>query len=176
MEADLSCRLDLNGAFSEVWLPLCSPSRTNTDLQQRVCADQTLPWIVSLGTSPLSQNIPGRTPLSAIARGKGGYTSASHRYCINHVLPKLAVYHPGCSLQRRHPGETKGIQRRVEYIQDKDKKEGHLGVRSGFDSGHDLTVCEIEPRVGLCADSVEPDWDSLSFLLSLPLPTHSQNK
>ena len=25
-----------------------------------------------------------------------------------------------------------------------------------FGSGHDLTVCEIEPRVGLCADSVEP--------------------
>ena len=29
-------------------------------------------------------------------------------------------------------------------------------------SGHDLAVCELEPRVGLCADSVEPVWDSLS--------------
>ena len=24
-------------------------------------------------------------------------------------------------------------------------------------SGHDLTVCEFEPHVGLCADSSEPD-------------------
>ena len=27
-------------------------------------------------------------------------------------------------------------------------------------SGHDLTVCEFEPRIGLCADSAEPAWDS----------------
>ena len=35
-----------------------------------------------------------------------------------------------------------------------------------FGSGHDLTVCEFEPHVGLCADSVEPAWDSLSPSLS----------
>ena len=38
-----------------------------------------------------------------------------------------------------------------------------------FGSGHDLTVCGFEPRVGLCADSVEPAWDSLSLPFSLPL-------
>ena len=32
----------------------------------------------------------------------------------------------------------------------------------GFGSGHDLTVCEFEPGVELCADSVGPAWDSLS--------------
>ena len=37
-----------------------------------------------------------------------------------------------------------------------------------FDSGHDLTVCEFEPGVGLCADSAEPAWDSLSFSTSAP--------
>ena len=44
-------------------------------------------------------------------------------------------------------------------------------------------VREFEPRVGLYADSVEPAWDSFSFLLFLPLPsscalslTLSQNK
>ena len=36
----------------------------------------------------------------------------------------------------------------------------------GLGSGHDLTVHEFEPRIGLCADSVDPAWDSLS----LPLP------
>ena len=30
-----------------------------------------------------------------------------------------------------------------------------------FRSGRDLMVGEIEPRVRLCADSVEPPWDSL---------------
>ena len=29
-------------------------------------------------------------------------------------------------------------------------------------SGHDLPVCGIEPHVGLCADSAESAWDSLS--------------
>ena len=39
-----------------------------------------------------------------------------------------------------------------------------------FGSGHDLTVREFEPCMGLCADSVEPAWDSLSpFSLSLSL-------
>ena len=40
-----------------------------------------------------------------------------------------------------------------------------------FGSGHDLAVCRFEPHIGLCADSVEPAWDSVSCLpLSLPLP------
>ena len=38
----------------------------------------------------------------------------------------------------------------------------------GFGSGHDLTVRGFEPHVGLCADSVEPAWDSLSPSLSAP--------
>ena len=37
-----------------------------------------------------------------------------------------------------------------------------------FGSGHDLImVHELEPRVGLCVDSMEPAWDSLSLPLSL---------
>ena len=40
-----------------------------------------------------------------------------------------------------------------------------------FVSGHDLTVCEFEPHIGLCPDSVEPAWVSVSPLsLSLPPP------
>ena len=34
---------------------------------------------------------------------------------------------------------------------------GRLGGSVGyFGSGHDLVVCEFEPRVGLCVDSSEP--------------------
>ena len=29
-------------------------------------------------------------------------------------------------------------------------------------TGHDLTIQGFEPRVGLCAHSVEPAWDSLN--------------
>ena len=39
-----------------------------------------------------------------------------------------------------------------------------------FSSGRDLTVCGTEPRVGLCTDSTEPAWDSLSPSLSAPTP------
>ena len=38
-----------------------------------------------------------------------------------------------------------------------------------FGSGHDLKVCEFKPHVKLCADSVEPAWDSMSPSLSAPL-------
>ena len=37
-----------------------------------------------------------------------------------------------------------------------------------FASGHDLTVPEIEPRVGLSSDSAEPAWDFVSPPLSAP--------
>ena len=39
-----------------------------------------------------------------------------------------------------------------------------------FGSGHDLGICESEPCVGLCIDSEEPAWDSLSPSLSAPPP------
>ena len=38
-----------------------------------------------------------------------------------------------------------------------------------FGSGHALMVCEVQPRLGPCADSTEPAWDSLSPSLK-PLP------
>ena len=41
-----------------------------------------------------------------------------------------------------------------------------------FSSGHDLTVCEFEPCIGLYADRVDPAWDSLSLSLC-PSPAHA---
>ena len=35
-----------------------------------------------------------------------------------------------------------------------------------FGSGHSLTVCEFEPRIGLHNGSVEPSWDILCVSLS----------
>ena len=43
-----------------------------------------------------------------------------------------------------------------------------------FSSGYDLTVHEIKPCIGLCTETVEPTWDTLSvslcLCLSLSLP------
>ena len=58
---------------------------------------------------------------------------------------------------------------------------GSVSWASDFGSGHDLTVCEFKPRVGLCAvsssptsgsvltaQSLEPASDSVSPSLSVP--------
>ena len=47
---------------------------------------------------------------------------------------------------------------------------GSVGLASDFGSGHDLTVHGLKPLIGLCADSVEPAWDSLSLPVSCPSP------
>ena len=39
-----------------------------------------------------------------------------------------------------------------------------------FSSGHDLSACEFESRIGLCADRAQPAWDSHSLPLSLSAP------
>ena len=47
----------------------------------------------------------------------------------------------------------------------------------GFGSRHGPMVCGIETCVGLCADSMEPSWGSLSpFLSTPPLLTLSLDK
>ena len=62
------------------------------------------------------------------------------------------------------------------YREQREKARGTWVAQSvkhltlGFCSGHDLMVHEFKPRIGLCADSAEPAWDSLSPSLSLPLP------
>ena len=45
---------------------------------------------------------------------------------------------------------------------------GSVGRASAFGSGHDLAVCEFEPRVGLCAVSSEPE-ACFGFCVSLSL-------
>ena len=70
-----------------------------------------------------------------------------------------------------------GQQKRLEIL-------GAWGAQSvkyltlDLSSGHDLTVGDIQPHIGLCADSVEPAWDSLSpSLFAPPLSLFlSQNK
>ena len=64
--------------------------------------------------------------------------------------------------QLSHPGAPKNI------FKSKNTSQGTWVAQSvkcrtlGFSSGHDLTVCEFEPCIGLCTDSGESAWDSLS--------------
>ena len=44
----------------------------------------------------------------------------------------------------------------------------HLTLDSGL--GHDLSVHEFEPCIGLCTDNAEPAWDSLFTSLSALSP------
>ena len=43
------------------------------------------------------------------------------------------------------------------------------GPNLDFSHGHDLVVHGFKPHIGLCADSVEPAWDSLSLPAPPPL-------
>ena len=84
------------------------------------------------------------------------YLSSSLRPCDRFPkLPNLwqAVWTPDASLETEKKQSTHVVQSVKRPALD-------LG------SGHDLAVCEIEPHVGLCADSVGPAWDSLSPPLS----------
>ena len=45
-----------------------------------------------------------------------------------------------------------------------------------FGSGHDLIVRGFEPHVGLCTDSEESAWDSLSPSLPPPACAYSLSK
>ena len=58
-----------------------------------------------------------------------------------------------CSLKKWHLGGTWVTQSVKRLTLD-------------FGSGHGLTVHEIKPRMGLCTNSMEPAWDSLSPPLS----------
>ena len=52
---------------------------------------------------------------------------------------------------------------------------GSVGWASDFGLGHDLTACQFEPRVGLCADSSQPG-ACFGFCVSLslcPSPAHA---
>ena len=50
---------------------------------------------------------------------------------------------------------------------------GSVGWAADFGSGHDLVAHEFEPRVGLCADGLEPASDSVSPPSAPPLLTLS---
>ena len=41
-------------------------------------------------------------------------------------------------------------------------------ITLGFGSGYDLAVLGIQPHTGVCTDSTEPIWDSLSPSVSAP--------
>ena len=45
-----------------------------------------------------------------------------------------------------------------------------------FGSGHDFIAHEIKPCVGLCTDSTEPGWDSLSPSQNKQINLKKQNK
>ena len=43
----------------------------------------------------------------------------------------------------------------------------------GFGSDYAFGVCELEPCIGLCTNSMEPAWDSLSLPTLFSSPAHA---
>ena len=64
----------------------------------------------------------------------------------------------------------------MDHARNSNNNWGAWGTQSAkrptldFGSGPDLTVHELEPRVGFCAESAESAWDSLSLSLPLSAP------
>ena len=74
-------------------------------------------------------------------------------------------------------GRDSLLGEREEGKQEADVLVGHLGdsvklQTLDLPSGHDITVCEIEPCIMFCVDSMEPAGYSLSPSLCSPAPPH----
>ena len=63
---------------------------------------------------------------------------------------------------------TSLLSRSFKKIHTEGRLGGSVGKASDFGSGHDLPVCEFEPRVRLCADALEPG-ACFGFCVSLSL-------
>ena len=78
---------------------------------------------------------------------------------------------PSCGSTEKVPDLLSGIKENKLL----GRLGGSVGWATDFGSGHDLTVREFEPRIGLCADSSEPG-ACFRFCVSLslwPSPVHA---
>ena len=88
------------------------------------------------------------------------------------TLPILTLKDP-CSRRQLSLRQTRMTGHPIKNV----GQSGHWVAQSikrltlDFSLGHDLTLHEIEPRTRLCADSMDPAWDSLSPSLSLSAPS-----
>ena len=78
---------------------------------------------------------------------------------------------PSASLRNRTESSTPHDAVKAKA---KGRLGGSVGRASDFSSGHDLTVSELEPRIELCADSLEPGSCFRSVSPSLSAPNRSE--
>ena len=94
---------------------------------------------------------------------------------VSPVWRQLLWWPAGCIGGRcysNNPGTRKRKHRLRQWFQGAWVAQSVRHPILDFSSGHDPMVCEIEPLIRVCIDSVEPAWDSL--FPSLPLP-HSRS-
>ena len=129
---------------------------------------------------------PPRLPQTAWALSSSPCCSGSLRGSLPHHLPLLPLQLSRLGVgfllarrafgNRRSPGSpgwgpsgSRGAP--LDYhVPLGGRLGGSVGWASEFGSGHDLAVRGFEPRVGLCAQSLEPASDSVSPSLSDPPP------
>ena len=111
--------------------------------------------------------------------GRGCVPSHTHTHTHTHTHSRES---PGPRADAGTKALSHGCrtnERSESFLFQKLIKEGRLGSLVGdasdFGSGHDLMVCEFEPRIGLCADGSEPG-ARFGFCVSLslcPSPVHA---
>uniref|UniRef100_A0ABI7YM10 KRAB domain-containing protein n=1 Tax=Felis catus TaxID=9685 RepID=A0ABI7YM10_FELCA len=167
-------------------LPSQSPPGELTKVDRRC--------LVDIGSQMASSGLwdPFATPLgeATLSNSQGVFPGKPHVIPDGHTLGGQQVDY--CSHYSKvifwnlPPEERKHAYTRIitgvaKYICYSTKMWGARVAQSGrrpvlgLHSGHDLMVCGFKARVGLCADSTEPAWDSLS-LSSLSAPPLPQNK
>ena len=114
-------------------------------------------WLQAHQTSEAVWHPEGSGPgHSATHQGAGGATT--HSSCFPRTA--MAKFPASCLSSQKQGRGIRGGQSVTHPTPD-------------FGSGHDLAVCGFEHHFGLCANSIEPAWDSLYLSLSLcPSPAH----
>ena len=112
-----------------------------------------------------SANAPAIGPALRMSCGgfrdrKASSRTAGSRPALLSSLPPATPLQ--ACLRQRPPDWFATLQLRFHSSQGTWEAPSVKRLTLDFGSGHDLTVHELESHVGLCADSVEPAWDSLS--------------
>ena len=87
--------------------------------------------------------------------------TGKHIYHILYICNLCRVYNKGFSLLE-NKFEGRGVAKWVDH------------PTLDLNLGHDLPVCGFKSHIGLCTDSMDPAWDSVSLFLCLSL-SFSQN-
>ena len=130
---------------------------------------QSLPWILSLFAPPPQNKLKKIVCITKLSGFCQTINSKMNFSSVFWVIFKKILFlknlYTQCGAQTHNPG----IKSHVFYWLNQSIAQLAKCWALDLGLGHDLMVRGVKPLVWLCADSIEPVWNSLSSL-SLPLP------